>query len=291
MKGKEREGGYENKMTEGFFKKFCNHFGNSEECKLKTEETEQGVIAQEELYEWLLNTYGEEEVAQAYAEATAAPTPTLTPRGYGRGAQTPAQTPTPTSHSPAATPRDAGEAQRVEAQIMKKVQEMQKQKEAEKRAEGDRAREAEGLSQPKPLPPQPNGRNRMPAAPSNIEGICKMCVTPITIAIMEVLKLWFTGPNRDYIEEMVDKIGNEQIVVEEGLAKVLMKMPDSLDGIERSLEDFNTMMSEALRIAAAGSPELKARFDRERAELESGLESEAQEAEGVDEVEGIKEGV
>lgn len=279
-------------MTEGFFKRFCNHFGNSEECKLKTEATEQGVTTQEELYEWLLNTYGEEEVAEAYAEATAeasaAPAPVPTPRGYGRGI--PASSTRPTPHSPTVTPKGAGETQKVEveAQIMKKVQELQKQKEAEKRAEENRVREAEGLSQPKPLPPQPSGANRMPAAPSNIEGICKMCVTPITIAIMEVLKLWFTGPDQDYIEEMVDKIGNEQIVVEEGLAKVLMKMPDSLDGIERSLEDFNTMMSEALRLAAAGSPELKERFDRERAELE--LESEAQEEEGVGEVEEIKEG-
>lgn len=292
-------------MTSGYFKRFCSSIDNSEQCQRWADETERGDRTQESLYEELLNKYGEEAVAQAHVtamketeegNATTEQQPDITqtvtskdsrPTAQQRSVihspivqpkiETPIATPTTTATAAAAAPQN--EEQHVTNEvIMQKVEELQKRKEEERKQEdakkrtlGNEQRAKEGISTPKPAPP-PQRSGHIPAAPSNLEDVCRVCVTPPTMAILEVLKLWYTGEDAKFIEDIVDRVGREDILLEEALAQVFIKDKNSLDGIERTLQDFNEVLAEALRIAASKSPELKAHFDRERAELEGGEE-------------------
>ena len=286
-------------MANEYFKRFCASISDSEQCQTWADETERGDRTQESLYELLLREYGEEAVAQAHINAmketetntATEQQPKAEQTQTGRGEVPIAQqrhiTPTTTITQPetkeperkqTTTQEQGPQAEEI---IMQKVQELQKKKEKEQKREATQRRTAEneqrtekGVSVPKPQPP-PQKEGNMPAAPSNLEDICRVCVTPPTMAILEVLKLWYTGDDVKFIEEIVDKVGDESILLEEALAQVFIKDKSSLDGIERTLQDFNEVLAEALRIAASRSPELKAYFDRERAELE-GEEAESQ---------------
>lgn len=280
-------------MTESYFRRFCSSIDDSEQCQIWADETERGDRTQESLYELLLNKYGEEAVAQAHvtamretedASAAAGRQDNTSQTTTSRGREP--IVPKPIIHQPIAQPKPEAptpasattqeKTQKQEEVIMQKVQELQKRKEdeqkkeeAKKRAIENERRAKEGVSTPKPSPP-PQKDGHIPAAPSNLKDVCRVCVTPPTMAILEVLKLWYTGDDAKFIEDIVDKVGSEDILLEEALAQVFIKDKDSLDGIERTLQDFNEVLAEALRIAASKSPELKALFDRERAELEGG---------------------
>jgi hypothetical protein len=278
-------------MTNGYFKRFCESISDSDQCQAWAEETERGERTQESLYEQLLNTYGEEAVAQAHIAAAIEPTAKAaipTGRGEAPIAQQRPITPNPTiTHPKVETPTHATTAAgatglNAEEAIMQKVKQMQEKREGERRQEDAQTRTAEnerragkGISTPKAEPP-PQKTGHIPAAPSNLDDVCKVCVTPPLMAILEVLKLWYSGEDAKFIEDIVDKVGNEEILLEEALAQVFIKDQGSLDGIERTLQDFNNVLGEALRIAAEKSPELKARFDRERAELKAEDEGEVE---------------
>ena len=284
-------------MEEGYFKRFCSSIDKSEQCQVWAEETEQGSRTQENLYELLIGKYGEEAVAQAHVDAmrgldvstTTKPQQEEVRDTAAQAQKGAVQRQTTNTSAPAqmpATTKQEGEDATKEA-IMEKVQELQKEKEEERNKKKAQRRTAEneqrarvGLSTPKQQPPPQSGGGHIPAAPSEIEDICRVCVTPPTIAILEVLKLWYSGDDAKFIEDIVDKVGNEDILIEEALAQVFIKDKNSLDGIERTLQDFNKVLEEALRIAASKSPELKARFDREREELEGteGVAATEQEA-------------
>ena len=294
-------------MTNGYFKRFCSSIDDSEQCQVWADETERGDRTQESLYELLLEKYGEEAVAQAHviamkesedANTTAEQQPNITQTAASRGREPIAQQ-RHIIQPPIAQPKAEMQTQTttIDAQentaeakdaIMQKVQELQKRKDAErKREESQRRtreneqRAKEGKSTAKPPPPPQRGGGHIPAAPSNLEDVCRICVTPPTMAILEVLKLWYTGDDAKFIEDIVDKVGSEDILLEEALAQVFIKDKNSLDGIERTLQDFNEVLAEALRIAASKSPELKAHFDRERAELEGGTEAQSSENEAA----------
>jgi hypothetical protein len=284
-------------MSTDYFKRFCANISDSDQCRAWAEETERGERTQESLYEQLLSTYGEEAVAQAHIVAANEPATTTEPQPVtnatiptGRGrtptaqqepirpspitAQQKAEVPVQTATA-AAAPAAAKGNPGAEAAIMQKVQDMQMKKDAERRhneaqrrINENEQRAGKGISTPKAEPP-PQTTGHIPAAPSNLDDVCKVCVTPPLMAILEVLKLWYTGDDAKFIEDIVDRVGDEDILLEEALAQVFIKDQGSLDGIERTLQDFNNVLAEALRIAATKSPELKARFDRERAELKA----------------------
>lgn len=284
-------------MIEGYFKRFCSNLDKSEECQLWAEETESGNRTQESLYELLLEKYGEEAVAQAHINAMSEldkgttreqqPRQTITKTSKERDTTIQeGREPTPTIPPETIKPRPLQKQVTKEA-IIEKAKELQRgeetkrrEGEAQRRAAENERREREGLSTPRAPPPPPQKGGHMPAAPSGLKDICRVCVTPPTIAILEVLKLWYGGDDAKFIEDIVDKVGNEDILLEEALARIFVKDPNSLDGIERTLQDFNSILAEALQIAARKSPELKARFDQEKAELESGPLDTDSETEG-----------
>lgn len=232
--------------TEGYFGNFCSFFG-SEKCHEVAEKAERGTITKEKAFEWFLNTFGEADVAKAHEYASnllqhrEVITPVVPPS---------APAPTPATSPPQMPPPV------TQTDMAAKVKILQVEKAEDKPDEVVSPYEKSGV----------------PAAPSTITDLCRICVTPPTMGIFETVAQWYTNDKKalEKIRGLEDKIEREEINIEDAWTELLTDVDGSIDGVNKILGDLNRVIEVALEQAAIKKPALKKRFEQELTELQEG---------------------
>lgn len=222
----------------GYFNNFCAFFG-SEKCHDVAERAERGTITKEKAFEWFLNTFGEDKVAEAHQYASNLlqhPAP-----------HTPTPTPPPAVFTPTTPPL-------VHNDMGAKVKQLQQDKATQKPSE---------VTLPFVTPSVPN-------PPSSISNLCRLCVAPPTMGIFETVAQWYTHDTKalDKIHELEDKIEREEINIEDAWTELLTDVDGSIDGVNKILGDLNRVIEVALNQAAQKKPALRKRFEQELQEMQ-----------------------
>ena len=226
-----------------FVAKFCEVIGGDKECRELTERAGRGEITQEQYYAKVIEKYGRGKVAMAMekalvkdrmetnikpaagaeAKAKVVPQPRV---------QASAQAPGPQVQQPG---KEAGKVEIPveERKLAEGIADDKEKKEMEERAKGG-----------------------MPKFKTVLKGMCLPCIGEPASAILSVVKLWYTGPDKEKIEELVGKMRNGEIMVEDAIKEVL-KMPGGQDCINSTLADFNKIMESAVDNALKEKPDLQ----------------------------------
>lgn len=204
-----------------FVYKFCSILGGDEECKKLTERAGRGEITQEEYYEQIINKYGREKVAEAMEKALIEDKVT-------------------------ATEKKAPEKAVAAPSTTKEVKVNKKEEEAavgiasdEERKEMEKQIETKGTNYK-----------------SSIKGLCLPCVGDPTVAILNVVKLWFVKKDREKIEKEIEEIKKGSKNVEDGIKEVL-KMDGGQESFNKVLTDLNSVIDLATELALEEKPSLR----------------------------------
>ena len=236
--------------TPGYFTDFCAFFG-SEKCHDVAERAERGTITKEKAFEWFLNTFGEDKVAEAHQYASNLlqhPAPAQTPPPLPSSPPPP-----PATYTPPTPPL-------VHSDMAVKVKQMQQDKATQKPAD---------ITAPFVQPTVPN-------PPSEISNLCRLCVAPPTMGIFETVAQWYTHDTKalDKIHDLEDKIEREEINIEDAWTELLTDVDGSIDGVNKILGDLNRVIEVALNQAAQKKPALRKRFEQELQEMHGEEEAE-----------------
>ncbi len=123
------------------------------------------------------------------------------------------------------------------------------------------------------IPPKPEQQeHKLPAAPSSIDALCRICVTPVSIGIFSVLREWHVK-EKGKIDSILDRLEREEMQIEDAYVEILTEIDDSIDSLNRVLDDLNKVLEFSLNKAAEKKPELKERFMRELNEMQGNPQS------------------
>ena len=221
-----------------YFTSFCSVLDDGE-CKDWMEKVESGEMTNEDVYAKLIEKHGDDKIANAHLHAAKAmeeQTKTHIPGGV----VTPQIAPQPI----------------VRTDMAVKIKTLQEEK-------GDVKHSS--------IPGAVN--HRMPNPPSAIPDLCRICVAPVSIGIFSILESWHSN-DKAKIDDLMEKIEKEQINIEDAWTEILTEIPNSIESLNRILNDLNLVLKFALQKAGEKSPALKGRFDQELQEME-GEEEEA----------------
>ena len=220
-------------MTENnkYFTSFCSVLDDGE-CKDMMEAVDKGELTNEEVYEKLIEKHGDDKIANAHLHAAKAMERVDNVQ--------PAPTATaPPPHIPQPI---------VKTNMGAKVRILQEEKSE--------------------IPPSSiDATSKMPNPPSAIPDLCRICVAPVSIGVFSVLESWHSN-DKAKIDALMEKIEKEQINIEDAWTEILSEIPNSIDSLNRILNDLNLVLKFALNKAGEKAPALKGRFDQELAEME-----------------------
>ena len=215
-----------------YFTSFCSVLDDGE-CKDMMQKVESGEMTNEDVYQRLIEKHGDDAIANAHLHAAKAMERVDTVQ------------PSPVTAPPPHIPQPI-----VKTDMAVKIKTLQEEK-----------------ADVKPSSILGAENHRMPNPPSDIPDLCRVCVAPVSIGIFSVLEGWHTQ-DKDKIDALMDQIEKEQIKIEDAYIEILTKIPNSVDSLNRILNDLNLVLQFALNKAGEKSPALKGRFDQELAEMQ-----------------------
>ncbi|GAH54391.1 unnamed protein product, partial [marine sediment metagenome] len=180
-----------------FVSQFCSAIGGDKECIELTERAGRGEITQEQYYARVIEKYGRDKVAMAMekalvkdrletsvtpavggivAKAKVAPQPEVqAPAAQAPGPQVPQKEPA----------TKAGEISKEEEKLATGIADDKEKKEMEERAKAG-----------------------MPKYKTSLKGMCLPCIGDTASAIMLTVKLWYTGKDKEKIENTEKQMRN-----------------------------------------------------------------------------------
>ena len=215
-----------------YFTSFCSVL-NDGECKDMMQKVEEGSMSNEEVYEKLIEKHGDSAIANAHLHAAKAMERVDTVQ------------PAPTATAP-----PPPIPQPVKTNMGAKVRILQEEKADVK--------------------PSILNENKMPNPPSSIDNLCRVCATPLVISTLEVLSQWYSGKDKEKIREIEDALEREEIKLEDAFVEVFSNIKGSIDGVSRTLGDFNKVLELALIKTREKNPALQGKIDTELQEMHEG---------------------
>jgi len=103
----------------------------------------------------------------------------------------------------------------------------------------------------------------IPKFKTSLKGMCLPCIGEPASAILNTVKLWYTGKDKEKIENVVKQMRNGEIPVEDALKDVL-KMSGGQDCVNSVLADFNKVMESAVESALREKPSLGSETKKEK---------------------------
>ena len=227
-----------------FVAQFCNAIGGDKECIELTERAGRGEITQEQYYARVIEKYGREKVAMAMEKALVKDrmdtsiTPPVTAGAKAKVAaqpevKTPAsQAPGPEVTSEKEPATKPGEISKEEEKLATGIADDKEKKEMEERAKAG-----------------------MPKFRTSLKGACLPCIGEPVSAIMSTIKLWYTGKEKEKIEDLVKQMRVGAVNVEDALKEVLV-LSGGKDCLNSVLNDLNKTVELATDLALKMKPEL-----------------------------------
>ena len=219
-----------------FVATFCKVIGGDKECRELVEAAGRGEMTAEEYFAEVTKKYGREKVAAAMEKALvedrmdASITPPTT--AGAKSVQPEVQAPGPEVPKPVKEPRVKTGISKEEEKLATGIADDKEKKEMEERAKAG-----------------------MPKFKTSLKGMCLPCIGEPATAILNTVKLWYTGTEKEKIENFVKQMRNGEIMVEDALKEVLM-MSGGQDCVNSVLADFNKTMESAVDSALKQKPEL-----------------------------------
>ena len=229
-----------------FVATFCKVIGGDKECIELTERAGRGEITQEQYYAQVIEKYGREKVAMAMEKALVkdriesniktpvTPAPAATKAKVVQ--QPEAQVPTAPAPGPQVQPpgEDVAnvEIPEEERKLATGIADDKEKHEMEERAKAG-----------------------MPKFKTSLKGMCLPCIGEPASAVLSVVKMWYTGSEKEKIEDLVKQMRDGAIMVEDAIKEVL-KLKGGEDCYNTVLEEFNKVTTLAVDSAIVEKSEL-----------------------------------
>ena len=227
-----------------FVAQFCNAIGGDKECRELTERAGRGEITQEQYYAKVIEKYGRDKVAMAMEKA-------LVKDRIESNIKTPTA-PTEAKAKVAAQPEaqaPAVQAPGPQVQEKKEPGEVEISKEEEKLATGIADDKEKNEMEER-------AKAGMPKFKTVQKNMCLPCIGEPISAVMSVIKLWYTGSEKEKIEDLVKQMRAGAVNVEDALTEVLV-MSGGKDCLNSVLSDLNKTVELATDLALKMKPELQ----------------------------------
>jgi hypothetical protein len=209
-----------------FVAQFCDAIGGDKECKELTERAGRGEITQEQYYAKVIEKYGREKVAMAMEKALvkdrmdASITPPTT--AGAKSVQPEVQAPGPEVPKQDKEPVAKTGLSKEEEKLATGIADDKEKKEMEERAKAG-----------------------MPKFKTSLKGMCLPCIGNTASAIMLTVKLWYTGKDKEKIENAEKQMRNGEINVEDAIKEVFL--------LKEGKTCYNTVLGEINRITDLGT--------------------------------------
>jgi len=230
-----------------FVAKFCDAIGGDKECRDLTERAGRGEMTQEKYYAIVIEKYGRDKVAIAMEKALV--------KDKMEASVTPAVGGIVAKAKVAAQPPGAAQVPGPQAPGGPQVQEKKELGEVEIPEEERKL--ATGIADDKEKHEmEERAKAGIPKFMTSLKGMCLPCIGEPATAILNTVKLWYTGTEKEKIENFVKQMRDGTIMVEDALKEVLM-MSGGQDCVNSVLADFNKTMESAVDSALKEKPELQ----------------------------------
>ncbi len=226
-----------------FVATFCKVIGGDKECIELTERAGRGEITQEQYYARVIEKYGREKVGKAMEKALvkdrleSAINPAAAAEAKPKAVQPAAAAKVPNPEVPKPEKEQsvakAGGISKEEEKLATGIADDKEKNEMEERAKAG-----------------------MPKFKTVLKGMCLPCIGEPASAVMSVVKLWYTGKDKEKIEKLVVQMRAGEIMVEDALKEVL-KLPSGKDCVNSTLADFNKLMEISVESALRENPDLQ----------------------------------
>lgn len=231
------------KMSEGdkcevcasprFVQIFCSAINGGEECRKLTERAAKGEMTQEEYFNEMIRLYGRDAVAKAFdkamvkdkLETTIEPKPPVETK--------------PPEPKPATGGAESAANKTVKAERLTETEKLAKGVASTKEQQ-----EIEKLL-----------KQGVPKFKTSIKAACLPCIGEPASAILSVVSLWYTGKDKETIQNLVKQMRNGEIYVEDAIKEVL-KMDGGQDCYNEVLKELNRVTELAVDSALKEKPEL-----------------------------------
>ena len=214
-----------------YFTSFCSVLDDGE-CKDMMQKVESGEMTNEDVYQKLIEKHGDDKITNAHLHAAKAMERVDTVQ------------PAPVTAPPPPIPPVG------KTDMAVKIKTLQEEKADVK--------------------PSLLNENKMPNPPSAIDNLCRVCATPLVISTLEVLSQWYSGKDKEKIREIEDRLEAETISLEDAFVEVFSDIKGSIDGVSRTLGDFNKVLELALIKTREKNPALQGKIDMELQEMHEG---------------------
>ena len=220
-----------------FVATFCEVIGGDKECRELVEAAGRGEMTAEEYFAEVTKKYGREKVAAAMEKALvedrmdASITPPTT--AGAKSVQPEVQAPGPEVPKPVKEPRVKTGISKEEEKLATGIADDKEKHEMEERAKAG-----------------------MPKFKTGQKSMCLPCIGNIASAVLSATKLWYTGKDKEKIENAEKQMRNGEINVEDAIKEVL-KMPGGKDCINATLADFNKIMENSVESVLRENPKLQ----------------------------------
>ena len=226
-----------------FVAKFCEVIGGDTECRELTERAGRGEITQEQYYARVIEKYGREKVAMAMEKA-------LVKDRIESHINKPAAT-------AALTGDQAKVVQAPEAPAPGSPQVQEKRGPGEVEIPEEEKKLATGIADDKEKNEmEERAKAGMPKFKTVLKGMCLPCIGEPVSAIMSTIKLWYTGEQKEKIEDLVKQMRAGAVNVEDALKEVLV-LSGGKDCLNSILSDLNKTVELATDLALKMKPELQ----------------------------------
>ena len=213
--------------SSSFVAQFCDAIGGDKECIELTERAGRGEMTQEQYYAKVIEKYGREKVAMAMEKALvkdrmdASITPPITAGAKAKAVQPEVQAPGPEVPKPVKEPRAKTGLSKEEEKLATGIADDKEKKEMEERMKN------------------------APQFKTSLKGMCLPCIGNTASAIMLTVKLWYTGKDKEKIENAVKQMCNGELNVEDAIKEVFL--------IKEGKTCYNTVLEEMNRITDLGA--------------------------------------
>jgi len=215
----------------GFVGKFCAALGGGEDCVAMSNRAAEGRISQDKYYEWAMDTYGREKVAEALEKASLETSLNAQITGV------------------AAAPGVVAPSKESEPDASKKVLSAGQKK----GSEPDAVVTIGGRSEVEII--NDELKRDMKRYKSAIPGICLPCVGEGWTAVLEVSKKWFTKNDAAIIEREIALLSSGAKNVEDCVSEIL-KLKGADTAINTVLGDMSKVIEAAMEQRVRENPGL-----------------------------------